>query len=238
MNGLAVIPKHEPRSVDTLSRQSLRYTQGIVRCGRLLLESSGPRGCSAIAMIDPLTGRDVELRPATIDAHYEDITLAGDLAVIATWDGACWVHIDPSTLKTVSATICRESIWGITYDCHSGTFFTTNGSNRITVRDRELEPTGEVIEVTLADELVDPELGLSALDFDSERNLLFATVPHEAALLAISRCSGGALWTIDFEGFQPGPPNGLDHLSAVAVWESGALYVTGKNWPHLCRVAL
>ncbi|WP_461211156.1 glutaminyl-peptide cyclotransferase [Desulfocurvus sp. DL9XJH121] len=210
------------------------FTQGLFFHQGRLYETTGRRGRSRLAELDPATGRVLRTFPL-------DKRLFGEGA--AAVDGACWwltwtagraFRIDLATFRILDERAYGGQGWGLAHD-GAGRLYMSDGSDILTVRD-----SGDFRELTRLP-VRDGGRPVSLLnELEWVDGLLYANVWGSPRVAVIDPATGRVLAWLDLSSLVPA---NLPDSQAVAnglAWdrEGGCLLVTGKLWPQFFRLRL
>ena len=215
----------------TLPHDTSAYTQGLLWWDGKLYESTGQYGTSDLRRLDPATGA-VEQR-VDIDAAYfgEGLARVDDQLIMLTWKAQRAFVFGIESFDRRRTFRYRGDGWGL---CNDGRrLVMSNGSNRLTFRDRRtFEPLGEVA-VTLRGL---PLMQLNELECVGDA--VYANVYQTDFLVRIDPSSGRVTHQIDASGLlTPAEARRADVLNGIA-FDPGTerFYITGKLWPTMYEV--
>ncbi|HIZ14698.1 MAG TPA: glutaminyl-peptide cyclotransferase [Candidatus Tidjanibacter faecipullorum] len=210
------------------------YTQGLYWKDGFFYEGTGGNGRSELRKVDPATGR--VLQRTRLDRQYfgEGIALFGDRIYQLTWvTGKAYVY-DAQNFRPVRTFVYDGEGWGLTTD--GKYLYMSDGSERIAVRDPETFGIVRTFEVTSQGYPVDQLNELEWID-----GLIWANRYLYDEVVMIDPRSGHVVGVIDFSDLQA-PEDVLpqtDVFNGIAYdAETGAIYVTGKNWNKVYRVKI
>ncbi len=207
------------------------YTQGLIWSEDRLYESTGQYGASTLRRVDPRTG-EVEHRIAISPAYFgEGLARVGDRLIMLTWKAQRAFVFEFDTFAPSGTRRYRGEGWGL---CDDGArLIMSNGSDRLTFRDREtFEPVGEVA-VTLR--------GLPLMQINELECVggeVYANVYQQEFLVRIDPATGRVNQYIDATGLLTREERrGTDVLNGIAYDpEAETFYITGKLWPAMFEV--
>jgi len=209
------------------------FTQGLEVRDGLFYESAGLYGQSRVRVF----GTDgAELRSAANapELFGEGLTLVGDRMIQITWREQMALVWDIETLKVVDQFSYEGEGWGICFA--DSRLIMSDGSSRLTFRDpATFEEIGSV-EVTLSGR---PRDRLNELECIGD--FVMANVWQSDLVLIIDPADGAVVGLVDAFRllFELDDPEGTGVLNGIAYdGETGALYLTGKNWPEIFQVRL
>ncbi|EPR40252.1 glutamine cyclotransferase [Desulfovibrio sp. X2] len=238
-NGRA--PVHAARILQTRPHDDTAFTEGLFFANGTLIESTGRYGFSELRRVDPATGRVLSRAVLPRDLFGEGAAPLPDGRIVQlTWKARRALVRDQKSFAVEREFSYRGEGWGLTTDGRR--LIMSNGSARLTFRDpATFAPLGDVL-VTDGGE---PVQGLNELEY--VRGLVLANVWLTADVVAVDPATGRVRWRLDLSeawrrsglaGSADAPeqrfvPNGLAYDAG-----DGALWVTGKCWPVIFRVAL
>lgn len=210
------------------------FTQGLEWHDGLLYETSGGYGKSWIGVSEPETGA-VRLRLAAPDDHFaEGMTVVNGKIWQLTWRNNVAVLRDKATLAVLRDVRYEGEGWGL---CHgSGRLVMSNGSPRLSFRDPSTFAEVGTVTVTLrgrpVDELNELECVGSSVWANIWRSEQIVRIDLETGRVT-DQLQVGEMPGLTAEDRREGSLNGIAALPGT-----GDLLITGKNWPHLYRIAL
>lgn len=221
--------------MEELPHDSNAFTQGLEYLPEgKFIEGTGMN--SRLREVDIATGR--VLREARLDAQHfgEGTTVFGGKVYQITWRTNTAFVYNLSTFQVLKTMHYDTEGWGLTHDSES--LIMSDGTNRIFFRDPETFAVRRTVEVN--DESGQPVRHLNELEL--VRGEVLANVWHSDKIARIDPATGTLLGWIDFTGLrQPWKEggHGEDVLNGIAYDAAGdRLWVTGKLWPRVFRVAL
>jgi glutamine cyclotransferase len=223
--------------VSTLPHNTDAYTQGLTIYNNKVLESTGQKGHSWIAEVNPGSGNHD--KKVTLDNRYfgEGITVLNDKIYQLTWEEKVGFIYDANTYKKIGEFQYNTPGWGITHD--NKNLIMSDGTDKLYF----LDTTNLKVIRTLT--VTDPTgvriKNLNELEYID--GYIFANVYETALILKIDPNSGKVVGRIDLsrlaDEIKRMYPN-TDVLNGIAYDKnSRALLVTGKLWPksYLIRLA-
>ncbi len=207
------------------------YTQGLIWSEGKLYESTGQYGASTLRRVDPRTGA-VEHRIAISPAFFgEGLTRVDNRLIMLTWKAQRAFVFEFGSFAPTGTFTYRGEGWGL---CDDGSrLIMSNGSDRLTFRDREtFEPVGEVA-VTLR--------GLPLMQINELECVggeVYANVYQQEFLVRIDPSTGRVNQYVDAAGLLTREERrGADVLNGIAYDpEAETFYITGKLWPAMFEV--
>lgn len=215
----------------TLPHDASAYTQGLLWWDGKLYESTGQYGSSDLRRLDPATG-DVEQRVDISPAYFgEGLARVDDRLVMLTWKAQRAFVFGLERFDEQQTFRYEGEGWGL---CNDGNrLVMSNGSNRLTFRDRRtFEVLGDVA-VTLRGF---PLTQLNELECVGDA--VYANVYQTDYLVRIDPSSGRVTHYIEASGLLTREEaRGVDVLNGIA-FDPGAetFYITGKLWPKMFEV--
>ena len=210
------------------------YTQGLFFHNGVLFESTGQYGSSTFRKVDLFSG-NIESQ-IDFDSQYfiEGSCVIENRVYILTWyENTCFVY-DIESFTPLTQFHYQGQGWGLTSDGNS--LIMSNGSSQIVFRDpltffeqRSITVTLDGREITYLNELeyIDGKIWANVYGLDY--------------ILIIDPVTGVAEGRIDCRGLleQKYRNSYVDVLNGIAYNQAnGGVYLTGKYWPMLYKVAL
>ena len=207
------------------------YTQGLIWSEGKLYESTGQYGASTLRRVNPDTGA-VENRIAIAPGFFgEGLARVGDRLIMLTWKAQRAFVFEFDSFAPAGGYSYRGEGWGL---CDDGErLIMSNGSDRLTFRDREtFDPVGEVA-VTLRGAPL-PSLN----ELECVGDAVYANVYQQEFLVRIDPASGRVTQYIDAAGLLTREERrGADVLNGIAHDpDADTFYITGKLWPVMFEV--
>jgi glutaminyl-peptide cyclotransferase len=229
------VPEH--LIVDVLGRIPVPpvFTEGLDLSNGSLYESSGLAGESLVRKVDPNTGA-VEAARAVPSVFGEGIAVTGRHLWELTWKDRVVIERDSVTLDEIRRIPLTGAVegWGACADGQA--VFTSDGTARIAVRDRETFSVQRYIDVR---DNHGPVSGLNELDC-ARPDQLWANVWPSDRLIRIDadgRVTGEAdLSELHRQTGLDAPddvPNGIATIPAT-----DTAFLTGKQWPYVLKVRI
>ena len=222
--------------ISTLPHNSEAYTQGLVIYNNKILESTGQKGHSWIAEVNPGSGQHE--KKVTLDARYfgEGITVLNNKMYQLTWEEKTGFIYDARTYKKLGEFKYNTPGWGLTHD--NKNLIMSDGTDKLYFMDTTSLQVVKTITVT------DPTgvkvKNLNELEYVD--GYVFANVYETSMILKIDPDNGKVTGRLDLSALTGEIkriyPNS-DVLNGIAYDKnSKALLVTGKLWPKSYLIKL
>lgn len=223
--------------LSTLPHNAEAYTQGLTIYNNKVLESTGQKGHSWIAEVNPGSGQHE--KKVTLDNRYfgEGITVLNNKIYQLTWEDKIGFIYDAKTYKKVGEFNYSTPGWGITHD--NKNLIMSDGTDKLYF----LDTTNLKVTRTLA--VTDPAgngrvKNLNELEYVDGH--IFANVYETSMILKINPVNGKVVGHLDLSAVSSEIkrmyPNS-DVLNGIAYDQnSKALLVTGKLWPKSYLIRL
>ncbi len=210
------------------------FTQGLVVYNGVFLESTGQNGQSSIRRVDIRTGTVKKIERLEDRYFGEGMTVLKGAAYMITWLNQTGIVFDAVSLKKIDSFSYAGEGWGLTND---GTnLIMSNGSNVLTVIDPQSHTVQRSIAVTVNGS---PVSQLNELEWIEGE--IWANVWQTDRIVRINPSSGQVTGVIDLTGLLPDSERNAstDVLNGIAYNAlTKAIYVTGKNWPHVYQITV
>lgn len=207
------------------------FTQGLVRDGGCLYESTGERGHSKLRQVRLADGKVIQNRD--LEARYfgEGLALAEGKLIQLTWTSGVAFVWNPDTFEPEGQFTYSGQGWGLTFD---GTWLImSDGSSELTLRDPKSFAVWRRLPVTLYGRPVE---NLNELEY--AKGEVYANVWQSTQIMRIDPSSGHVTAVIDASSlpYRPRIP-GSDVLNGIAFDpQKGTFLLTGKLWPKIFEV--
>jgi glutamine cyclotransferase len=222
--------------ISTLPHNSEAYTQGLVIYNNKVLESTGQKGHSWIAEVNPGSGQHE--KKITLDPRYfgEGITVLNHKMYQLTWEERTGFIYDARTYKKLGEFKYNTPGWGLTHD--NKDLIMSDGTDKLYFLDTTNLQVVKTVTVT------DPGgmkvTNLNELEY--VEGYVFANVYETAMILKIEPGTGKVVGRLDLSALaneiKRMYPN-TDVLNGIAYDKnSKALLVTGKLWPKSYLIKL
>jgi glutaminyl-peptide cyclotransferase len=208
------------------------YTEGFFYSGGLFYEGTGLEGHSALLVVDPKSGKPLQMRELPPRYFGEGIVDWGPNLYEWTWQShICFVY-DRFSLRPVKQFTYDGEGWGMTRTERE--LITSDGT--ATLRFRDPTTFKETRRIVVRDE-GKPIDQLNELEYI--RGEIYANVWHSDRIARISPQDGHVLSWIDLAGILPEDQridaesvlNGIAYDS-----EHDRIFVTGKRWPAVFEI--
>lgn len=222
--------------ISTLPHNSEAYTQGLVIYNNKILESTGQKGHSWIAEVNPGSGQHE--KKVTLDPRYfgEGITVLNNKMYQLTWEEKTGFIYDARTYKKLGEFSYNTPGWGLTHD--NKNLIMSDGTDKLYFMDTT---NLQVVKtVTVTDPTGVKVKNLNELEYVD--GYVFANVYETAMILKIDPNNGKVIGRLDLSALAGEIkriyPN-ADVLNGIAYDKnSRALLVTGKLWPKSYLIKL
>ena len=222
--------------ISTLPHNSEAYTQGLVIYNNKILESTGQKGHSWIAEVNPGSGQHE--KKVTLDARYfgEGITVLNNKMYQLTWEEKTGFIYDARTYEKLGEFKYNTPGWGLTHN--NKNLIMSDGTDKLYF----LDTTNLQVVKTVA--VTDPTgvkvKNLNELEYVN--GYVFANVYETSMILKIDPNNGKVTGKLDLSALAGEIkriyPN-ADVLNGIAYDKnSNALLVTGKLWPKSYLIKL
>lgn len=222
--------------ISTLPHNSEAYTQGLVIYNNKVLESTGQKGHSWIAEVNPGSGQHE--KKVTLDTRYfgEGITVLNNKMYQLTWEEKTGFIYDARNYKKLGEFKYNTPGWGLTHD--NKDLIMSDGTDKLYFLD---STNLQVIKtVTVTDPGGAKVKNLNELEYIE--GYVFANVYETSMILKIDPTTGRVVGRLDLSALANEIKRmypKTDVLNGIAYDKnSKALLVTGKLWPksYLIRV--
>lgn len=209
------------------------FTQGLlVRDGRLY-ESTGEYGGSRIREVELATGTVKRESALPRDQFGEGMTDVGPELVSLTWQNGIAHRWRIADLKPAGTFRYTGEGWGLAYDGRH--LILSDGSPDLRLLDPRTYAVVRTVPVTVDGERLPLLNELEWVDGE-----LLANVWHDERIARIDLSTGRVKGWIDLGPLvRTTPKRNAESVPNGIAWDAKArrLYVTGKNWPTLYRIA-
>ena len=222
--------------VSTLPHNADAYTQGLIIYNNKVLESTGQKGQSWIAEVNPGSGQHE--KKVTLDSRYfgEGITVLNNKIYQLTWEEKTGFIYDAATYKKIGEFKYNTPGWGITHD--NKNLVMSDGTDKLYFLDTTKLQVIRTVAVT------DPAGGkiknINELEYVD--GYIFANIYETALILKIDPATGKVVGRLDLSPLANEIKRMYPHtdvLNGIAYDKnSKALLVTGKLWPKSFLIRL
>lgn len=210
------------------------FTQGLLYGDGMLFESTGQYGRSSLRRVDVSTGRITDI--TMLADHYfgEGLALARGQLYQLTWKAGVAFVYEPDTLRVVARHRYAGEGWGLAWD--GSRLIMSDGSAVLRLIDPDDFSVVGRIRVREDGQPLDNLNELEMIDGE-----IWANIWHQDRIVRIEPASGQVIGSIDAAALRAALPedNSAGVLNGIA-WDADRkrIFVTGKNWPRLFRIAL
>jgi glutaminyl-peptide cyclotransferase len=226
------IPAYTYTVVKAWPHDPAAFTEGLVFCNGMLIESTGLNGYSTLRKVDLETGivrQEVKLA----DQYFgEGTAVMGGKIFQLTWQSHRGFIYDLETMKLEGGFSYTGEGWGLTSDGQS--LIMSDGTNQIRFIDPATFRVTRMIGVFAHGQ---PVAMLNELEY--VKGEIYANVWQTDYIVRIDPGTGKLLGSIDFIGLLSPADRvpGTDVMNGIAYdAQNDRLFVTGKNWPKLFEV--
>ncbi len=221
--------------VERFDHDKMAFTQGLLVHDGALIEGTGLRGASSLRLVDINSGK--VLKRVNLDDQYfgEGVAVLDGKIYQLTWESGKVFVYDLESFEQIRSLEYEGEGWGLTTDGKS--LIMSNGSDVLEFRDPETFEILRSIRVRDGEKVV---RRLNELEYIEGE--IWANVWKEDYIARIDPQSGKVSSWIDARdiALEARRMNRrAEVLNGIAFdAESGAIYLTGKNWPVLYLVML
>lgn len=219
------------RVLGSFPHDATAYTQGLLRHGGFLYESTGHYGESRLRRVDRSSG-EVLLERALPDSLFgEGLARVHDRLIQLTWRAGRAVIYDSETFDEVGEWTYEGEGWGLCFD--GAQLWMSDGTDRLKRRDPTSFATLGEINVTLEGGSVG-----QLNELECAEGWIYANVYQTDRVLRIDPRSGSVSAVIDASGLLTAAEGAAaEVLNGIAYDEANeTFYLTGKFWPRLFEV--
>jgi glutamine cyclotransferase len=219
------------RVIGQVAHDPAAYTQGLLLDDSILYESTGQYGHSDVRKVDPVTGQVLQVTKLPANRFGEGLARIGARLYQLTWQSGIAYVYDKTNLALVDSVRYPGEGWGLATD---GTFLImSDGSDSL----RIMTPDFKVARIVHVRYNGSPLSQLNELEYINGD--VFANVYQSDWIVRIDPQTGNAKELLDFADLYPNRAPGAEVLNGIsATSKAGELFVTGKYWPVMFRVAL
>ncbi|MEO1767574.1 glutaminyl-peptide cyclotransferase [Thiobacter aerophilum] len=230
---LAQAPVVSPRVLASLPHDRHAFTQGLLWHAGALYESTGGYGGSSLRRVDPQSGRVLAVRWLAPTLFGEGLARVGGALFQLTWKENRLLVYDAASLALVRTLSYPYEGWGATWNGRH--LIVSDGSSRL----RFLEPDTLALRRTLVvRDGTTPVAMLNELEWASGE--LLANVYGKPRIARIDPASGRLRGWLDLSPLVPRETRADPEAVANGIAydpRRHVLYVTGKRWPVLFKLA-
>jgi glutaminyl-peptide cyclotransferase len=228
-------PGHDAAAFEITARyphDSTAYTQGLLRAGDVLYESTGQYGRSEIRRVDLPSGRVLASRALPANRFGEGLTLLKGRLYQLTWQSGIAYTYDPATLAPLDSIRYPGEGWGLANDGTS--LIMSDGSDSLRIMSAERFAVQRVVHVRYQGA---PLRQLNELEFVNGD--ILANVYESNWVVRIDLATGDVREVMDFADLYPDRSVTAEVMNGIALAPDGRrLLLTGKLWPVLFEVQL
>lgn len=209
------------------------FTQGLLWHEGYLYESTGLYGHSSLRRVALDTGQVLDLRPLDDQLFGEGLARVGERLIALSWKAGLATVFDLRDLAPIAELSYQGEGWGLAYDPRTDRLVMSDGTSRLTFRDRHSFAPLQTVEVTLEGR---PLAELNELEVVGDS--VWANLWQRERIVRIDASSGRVTGVVDLDGLlSAAERRGTDVLNGIAYdHEKDLFYVTGKLWPALFAV--
>ncbi|MFI3303407.1 MAG: glutaminyl-peptide cyclotransferase [Rikenellaceae bacterium] len=210
------------------------YTQGLQIVDGELFEGTGWEGQSRLMKVELTSGETTLLAKLPDDEFGEGITILGDTVYMLTWQSGVLHLFNRESGKQIDKRLYSGEGWGLTSDGER--LYMSDGSNRITIRDRDSFKVISSHAITLNG---NPIPYLNELEWI--KGEIWANVYTTNQIVIIDPNEWRVSGIIDLTGLLPDTERTptTDVLNGIAYNEAtDKIYVTGKNWSKIFEIEI
>ncbi|MFR9628675.1 MAG: glutaminyl-peptide cyclotransferase [Rikenellaceae bacterium] len=210
------------------------YTQGLQMVDGELYEGTGMYGESKLLRVDLKSGSTQTLATLPRTEFGEGITILGDTIYMLTWREGIMRMFNKRSGEPIDTRRYTGEGWGVTSD--GDKLYMSNGSSKITIRDRESFRELSSHVVTFEGRAVEYLNELEWID-----GMIWANIYTTDQIAIIDPKSWCVVGVVDLTGLLPNSERTAktDVLNGIAYdEESKKIYVTGKYWSKLYEIEI
>ena len=219
------------RIVNTYPHDTSAFTEGLVFSNGSLFESTGEYGTSSLRRLT-LQAADV-LQEYKLSSEYfgEGLTAVNGSLIQLTWLDRMGFVYDQDTFGLLRNFSYSTEGWGLTYD--GSNLIMSDGTSKLTFLNPE---TFEVVRQVSVKDGNNSITNINELEYINGD--VYANIWMTQKIAIINPQTGQVKGWIDLSGiYQSNDVNAV--LNGIAYdSQTGGLFVTGKNWPHLYEIEI
>ncbi len=218
--------------VRELPHDTKAFTQGLQVHKGMFYESTGGYGTSSVRKVNIESGKLISIKGLESKYFGEGLAVLGGRVFVLTWLSQVGLIFDDVKLEPTGTFVYSGEGWGLTTDGND--LYMSNGSHVIVKRSGEDGHIIGSVPVTLNGQ---PVLRLNELEWIEGE--IWANVWQTENIVRINPTTGVVNGVISLAGILPDNQRTpqTDVLNGIAYDESKkAIYVTGKNWPHVYQI--
>jgi glutamine cyclotransferase len=207
------------------------YTQGLIWDDSVFYESTGLYGHSEIRKVDPRTGRILQSSSLPSERFGVGLALFNGKLYQLTWQSGVAYVYDKARLAVIDSIRYPGEGWGLATDGNN--LIMSDGSDSLRIMTSDFK----VVRTVHVRYQGSPLSNLNELEYIAGD--IFANVYQSDWIIRIDAQTGIAKEIIDFADLYPHRIPTAEVMNGIAASSTGnELYVTGKKWPKMFRVAL
>ena len=230
--GAPALQEYRLEVLNTYPHDPEAYTQGLFFHNGKLYESTGQYGTSSLRIVNYETGES-ESRVNIGESYFiEGSVVFDDQLYVLTWTNHVVFLYDKDSLRYNATKGYGRQGWGLTTD---GTqLIASDGTSSLFFMDKDLHVQRR-LKVTMNKR---PVYYLNELEWIDGK--IWANVYTKDYIVIVNPETGIVEGRVDCTGLLPNTEytNTTDVLNGIAIDDSGRIFLTGKNWPHLYEVKL
>jgi len=230
--GAPALQEYRVEVLNTYPHDTEAYTQGLFFHNGKMYESTGQYGSSSLRIVNYETG-EAESRVNIGESYFiEGSVVFEDQLYVLTWTNHVVFLYDKDSLTYGATKGYGRQGWGLTTDGKQ--LIASDGTSSLFFMDKDLHVQRR-LKVTMNKK---PVYYLNELEWVNGK--IWANVYTKDYIVIVNPETGVVEGRIDCTGLLPASEYTAttDVLNGIAVDDSGRIFLTGKNWPHLYEVKL
>ncbi len=218
----------------TYPHSTTSYTQGLQIVDGELFEGTGMYGESKLLRVDLKSGTPQTLATLPQNEFGEGITILGDTIYMLTWREEVMRMYHKKSGKQIDTRRYSGEGWGLTSD--GDKLYMSNGSSKITIRDRESFTPISSHTITFDGRPIEYINELEWID-----GMIWANIYMTDQIVIIDPISWSIVGVVNLTGLLPHSERTTktDVLNGIAYDEATKkIYVTGKYWSKLYEIEI